>query len=202
MDGDHGGNMDRRKLRLILIGAALGLFLSSSAYSWGVVGLAGGGAEGFVGNEGTTAGEQNITASNYVVYSHYTVQTSGTVGYVHVVMRNAAVTNYNVAIYNADGSTKLAESNLKTIYAATQTQEDFTLDSTISVTASDTLIIGIGSSNNSNWYLDYVSGGAANIHYYGPCDPAFGDTMPSTIGTTGSFGTNGDIKIWADNSPN
>lgn len=156
-------------------------------------------SDGFVGNNGTPdeCGDQTGYPSNDKgIWDSFSATTSGQISYVHVYLQYAATaSDYNVAIYDSSGTTKLADGTLQNAGSAA-TWYHFQLDTPINIVSGTTYILAIGSKTD-DYYTQGDTYSGNGLSYDTSYDVE--NSMPASISADGT-NANFNLSIYADNS--
>lgn len=148
---------------------------------------------GFIGNTARNDGEL-INSTSVGVFDEFVTTTAGTIRYVHVYIESGT-NDFNVAIYNADGTTLLADSVTQNVGGTGWFH--FQLDSPIIISDATTYILSFGTSSDTYWACGLKGGGGT---YFKDTSYTTGATMPSSISKDTTV-SNWHLSIYADNSP-
>ena len=155
-------------------------------------------SSGFVGLNGTT---QNgtvvaLNAVNDSAYDTYVATTSGPVRYLHLYSAsNMTATNYNIAIYNSDGTTLLADGALSAFISNGGGYYTKALDAdyTVTATTSYRLAVGTPSDTYQNFYYRYGTSCYRNVQA-----GTVSADMPAPM-TGGTLTSGADFIMYMDN---
>ena len=155
--------------------------------------------DGFVGNkEGDDDGQSGGIEPDVCIWQAFVASTSGTVSYVHVKLAGA-VGDYNVAIYDSAGTTKLKDGSLSTINVSGIDWAHFALDSGLDITATTTYVLACGQKTDSDSWCRARLTDAVGETYNRDTSCDVEDSMPSSVSPdleTSPY----QILIYADNS--
>lgn len=170
---------------------------SEGAFSGVVAGVKGGGAAGFVGNNG---------ASTYYeygggkIYCNYTASASGTVSYIHTKCNMSVGTKINAGLYN--GTTNaLISGGTEYISPAGGSPEVINIAITpVDITATTVYKLMVEYDRILAEFDGYLANtGSGTIYINGG---AYTSTVVADLDNlTWALEAGGDVYIWADNSP-